>query len=1271
MEKNVTVGKLGTVRGARGGALASSSFIDTFEGLEPSWYRKVGVFLKPHRAKLLVSLLASVVSMGALSLIPVVQRAVIDDAILAHHHVLFALLVALLGIGVVRFVTSLVRRFVGGRVSYDVQLDVRNALYEHLQRLDLSVHDGLQTGQLVSRANSDLGLIQQLLAWAPMVIGSLLQALLSLAIMAVLNVPLFLIALVVPVATFFSARSMRSSVFPSSWDAQQKEADLTTSVEEAVMGVRVVKAFGRESGQLRRFMDSARALYGSRLRNIRLRAKMTAQLQSIPSFGQLGVLVVGGWLAMHGEISIGTFVAFSTYMTQLSAPARMLSGILAVGQQARAGVERVTEILELEPNMVEKPGAKPLPPVRGEVCFDGVSFAYSSQKTPAALHDESDAYVLRDLDLVVAPGETLAIVGASGSGKSTLCALVARLYDPTSGRVLIDGTDLKDVTLSSIRSQVGVVFEESFLFRASIRENVAFGKPEATDAEIEEACRLACAHEFITALPEGYDTVVGEGGITLSGGQRQRIALARTLLTDPTILVLDDATSAVDPHTEAQIFTGLRDPRHPRTLIVTSQRPSVLGLVDRVALMADGRIVDEGPPSEVASRSAWLRTFMDTGGDGVHVRQANSLPKETPKVVSPQFVGQAGFGSRGHGQGWVSLLGSAPKAIQERIDQLPPVKDQVSFDVRQQVEARGPLELRRFVWPWRWQLGLSLALVALDALAGLAGPWLIRIGIDGGVVRHSTSVLAGVSVAFLVVTAVSWWDMWAESVQTGRTGESMLFGLRARLFAQFQRLGVDFYEREMAGRIVTRMTNDVQTLSQLLQNGLVNALVSLATFLGIAILLFVMNVKLALVALAVVPFLVVATIVYRIRAERAYDRQREQVAAVNAHFQESISGVRVMQVFNREDAGLEEFRQIGLAYRDASLSALSVQASYVAFSDLLSTVAMVLVLWVGAGLVRSGALEIGALVAYLLYVTQLFSPIQQLAQVFDSYQRAKAGMRKISAVLAEEPSVVSRPGASLAENLRGEITFENVCFRYPGAKRDALHEVNLHIPEGQHVALVGETGAGKSTLIKLVARFYDPTSGRVLVDGRDLRDIDLASYRARLGYVPQEPFLFTASIRENIAFGRPDAPLAEVVEAARAVGAHEVISRLPGAYDHVVGERGHSLSAGERQLICLARALLVDPAILLLDEATASLDPASETKVQAAMEKVWEGRTALVIAHRLSTARRMDRVIVVSGGTIVEDGKHEDLAIGGGWYQRSWEATMRAGLKRVVDSVTS
>ncbi len=1234
----------------------------------PAWREQAKVFLRPHRFKLGVSLIASAVSMGALAAIPVLQRSVIDDDV-AGHRAIGVALVALMGVGVLRFATSLLRRFVGGRVSFDVQLEVRNAIYKHLLELDMSVHDGLQTGQLVSRANSDLGLIQQLLAWGPMVFGSVLQAVISLAVMAFLNLPLFAVALIVPVATFRSARSLRHSVFPSSWDAQSQEAELTSLVEEATSGVRVVKAFGRESGEVERYTAGATKLYSSRLRNIRLRARMTAELQSIPSFGQLGVLALGGWFALDGRMSIGTFVAFATYMTQLAAPARMLAGILTVGQQARAGIERVTEILDLEPNMVESPDAVPLARVAGSVDFDSVDVVYG---------EDAGHPVLTGVTLHIDPGEAVAVIGPSGSGKSSLCALVARLYDPRSGTVRLDGTDIRTVTLHSLRHQVGMVFEDSFLFGSTIADNVRFGRPEATNEEVRAVCRIAQADSFIEAIPNGYHTVVGEGGITLSGGQRQRIALARTLLGDPQVLVLDDGTSAVDPHTESLIISALRNLANRPTIIVTSQRPSVLGLVDRVAMLEGGRLIDEGKPADLAERSEWMRTFMDLGGDGAHPgrpqdtgrpqdRPSSKVPASTPPgtpgpVLAP--AGAYGRGSRGGhgggGQGWIAMLGQPPPAMRERIAGLPPANDLPRVDVQAQVQARGALRLRSFLLPWKAALAASLALVAIDALSGLVSPLLIRAGIDSGVEAHSKGTLMLVVAAFLVVTLIAWWDQWAETVQTGRTGESILLGLRVRLFAALQRLGVDFYESEMTGRIVTRVTNDVQALSQLLQNGLVNALVSFASFAGIVIVLFASDSELALVAVSVIPILVAATVIYRIRSSRAYDRQRDAVAAVNAHLQESISGVRVVQALGREEAGLHTFSQIGIGYRDASLAALSVQASYIALSDLLASTSTVLVLWVGSGLVIDHKLPIGALVAFLLYVTQLFSPVQQLAQTFDSYQRALAAARKINSVLNETPSVVSPPDGLDASTLQGRVTLRSVSFRYRGTRRNALTDVDLDVPAGQHVALVGETGAGKSTLLKLIARFHDPTHGSLLVDGTDARSFDLRSYRSRLGYVPQEPFLFTASIAENIAYGRPDATRDEIVEAARAVGAHAIIEALPGGYDHVVGKRGRSLSAGELQLVCLARALLVDPAILLLDEATSNLDPAAEGLVQTAMETVTEGRTTFVIAHRLSTARSMDRIVVISSGRVTEDGTHDDLVDAGGWYQRSWEATLAA-----------
>ena len=1252
------------------------------------WRTQASRFLSPHKSKIVVSLLASGLSMGALAAIPVLQRSVIDDDIRGNGAVGVAL-IAMVGVGVLRFAASLIRRFVGGRVSFDVQLDARNAIYEHLLALDMSVHDGLQTGQLVSRANSDLGLIQQLLAWGPMVLGSLLQAVISLVVMAVLNLPLFGVALIVPLATFRSARSLRHSVFPSSWDAQSHEADVTSFVEESVSGVRVVKAFAREDMEVRRFSDAASKLYASRLRNIRLRARMTAELQSIPSFGQLGVLAFGGWLAIHGSISIGTFVAFATYMTQLAAPARMLAGILTVGQQARAGVERISEILDLQPGMVERPDAYDLPPISGAVELDSVTVSYADGRA-----------VLDEVSLHLKPGEAVAVIGPSGSGKSSLCNLLGRMYDPSVGSVRVDGIDIAEVTLRSLRSQVGMVFEDSFLFGSSIEDNVRFGRPDATHSEVAAACRLAQADIFVDALPDGYATVVGEGGITLSGGQRQRLALARTLLGHPRLLVLDNATSAVDPHTESLIISAIRNLEPQPTIVVTSQRPSVLGLVDRVALLDDGRLTDDGTPADVALRSAWMRTFMDVGGDGAHelgparrddypfVVEASQPSVGPLPTAGAGRVGGGGRATSGGGQGWVAMLGQPPPAIRERIAALPPANDVPSVDIAAQAEATGPLKLRRFLRPWRKALALGGGLVALDALSGIASPLLIRTGIDSGVQAHSSMALAAVSATFFLLILVSWWDQWAETVQTGRTGESILLGLRIRVFAQLQRLGIDFYEKEMTGRIVTRATNDVAALSQLLQNGLVNALVSLASFAGITVIVFVMNVKLAVVALAVLPVLIAATVVYRSRSASAYDRQRDAVAAVNTHLQESISGVRVVQALGREQTGLSTFASIGVVYREASLSALGVQATYVALSDLLSAISTVLVLWVGSGLVVSHRLAIGALVAFVLYVTQLFSPVQQLAQTFDSYQRALAGARKINSVLAEEPSVISPPNTTRAVtpssakavtpgvgalgshsagtdvaragDTRGHLELRSVSFRYQGSRRNALTDVDLDVAPGEHVALVGETGAGKSTLLKLVARFHDPTHGSVSLDGTNLRDLDLHAVRSKLGYVPQEPFLFTASIADNIAFGRPHATRAEITAAALAVGAHEIIEALPGGYDHVVGKRGRSLSAGELQLVCLARALIVDPAILLLDEATANLDPRAENRVQAGLDAVTFERTTLVIAHRLSTARSMDRIVVVSAGRIVEDGTHEDLAEAGGWYQRSWEATLAA-----------
>lgn len=580
-------------------------------------------------------------------------------------------------------------------------------------------------------------------------------------------------------------------------------------------------------------------------------------------------------------------------------------------------------------------------------------------------------------------------------------------------------------------------------------------------------------------------------------------------------------------------------------------------------------------------------------------------------------------------------------------------------------EAGDPnFSLRRLLAPFRRPLALALLLVALDTAAGLALPVLIRHGIDGGV---SKAAMAGVTVAALaalVIVLLDWLVQSAETRVSGRTGERVLYTLRLKIFAHLNRLGLDYYERELTGRIMTRMTTDVDSISTFLQTGVVTAVVSLLTFFGIFAALLIIDAGLALVVFAVLPLLVVATLVFRKKSAAQYQISRDLISTVNADLQENVAGMRIVQAFRRQDLNTDRFVANGLAYRDARARAQLYISLYFPFVQFLSSVAAALVLIVGASRVESGTLTIGALVAYLLYIDLFFAPVNQLSQVFDGYQQAAVGLGRIRDLLRTPTSTPQAARPVPIGDLRGEVEFEGVSFAYNGGGEgnpDVLSGIDLRIPAGQTVALVGETGAGKSTLVKLVARFYDATAGTVRIDGTDVTAYDLAQYRHRLGVVPQEAYLFAGTVRESIAYGRPGATAAEVEAAARAVGAHDMITRLPDGYDHPIAARGRNLSAGQRQLIALARAELVDPDLLLLDEATAALDLATEAAVNRAAERLSGGRTTLVIAHRLSTAERADRVVVLDRGRVVEDGTHTELLARGGTYTRLWEAFVADG----------
>ncbi|MEE8500276.1 MAG: thiol reductant ABC exporter subunit CydC, partial [Kiloniellales bacterium] len=919
-------------------------------------------------------------------------------------------------------------------------------------------------------------------------------------------------------------------------------------------------------------------------------------------------------------------------------PLRELRFLLHDGMLGQSAAEKIFGILGARPlirdDHKERPAVTaPGPALTPSVAFEGVSFAYPGIR--GAVH--------KGLSFEVAAGERIGIVGPSGAGKSTILRLLLRLYDPQSGRVRIGGRDLREFGLDELRAQLAVVSQDTYLFHGTVEENLLFGKPDASRDEIEAAVRAANAEAFIEQLPQGYRTVIGERGIRLSGGQRQRIAIARALLRDAPILVLDEALSAVDAENEAVIQQALDRLMQGRTTLIFAHRLSSVIEADRILALEDGRIVESGSHAELMAKEGAYHRLM--------AEQARDAAPEDLALLADGARG-AGAGGAGAGTAGADLPGIDEAAQMEPTDSI--------LRAEGLGWARVIAILMGLMRPWRGRLTLTFLFGVLRVCA------LIGVGVLSALVVAAVKAGApfgGLLISLAVVAPLAGILHWLESWLAHDIAFRLLAEMRIALFDKLDKLAPAYLLRRRTGDLTAMATQDVEKIEYFFAHTVAPAFVAVLVPGAVLVTMFAYGWPLAL---ALAPFLVVtacAPFFMRGRIDRLGSRSREALAELNAHAVDTIQGLAEIVAFQqaeRRGAAFVERIRACHRLRLPFFSDLTIQTATLEVATGLGGLAVIVA---GARLVADGGLDSGVLPLLTLLAMSAFLPVSEIANVGRQLADTLGATRRVYAVHDEPVTVADGPGV-VARSGRGGAALEidGIDYSYYGANRPALSQVSFTVPAGGTLALVGPSGAGKTTLAQLMMRFWDPDAGAIRMDGADLRDYRLDALRGRIALVAQDTYLFNESLRHNILIARPTASEAEVWQAVERAALADFVAGLPEGLDTPVGERGMRLSGGQRQRVAIARAFLKDAPVLILDEATSHLDAVNEMLVRRALEDLMHDRSTVVIAHRLSTVRNADRIVVLDGGRVVEVGDHAELIARAGLYARLVAHQMTGGM---------
>ena len=1114
---------------------------------------------------------------------------------------------------IVRGWLEYLRTMVAHDTAAKVQVHLRTVIFDKVTELG-PAHFGLErTGDAILAMIDGVEQLEIYFGqYLPQLIVSALTPVLIFAAVAFLDLPVALVMLAAALITLIAPQIFHSWDKNNSLGRSRAYKAFAAEFLDSVQGLATLKAFGQSGPRAKTLKEKADNLFRSTMWVLATNSLARGITDTGIAVGAAATLALGTFRVAEGSMELTALVMILMLGVEVFRPLRDMRSLMHNGMVAQASAQTIFHLLDSRPIVSEKADAATPADMQPTVTFDGVSFAYPGGKRTAH----------KELDFAVKAGERVGFVGPSGVGKSSIVRLLLRFYDPDEGAVRIGGHDIRDLSFEAIRKQIAVVNQDTYLFHGTVADNLRVGNPDATDADIESACRAANAHEFVEKLPQRYDTVIGERGIRLSGGQRQRIAIARAILRDAPILVLDEALSAVDAENEAIIQDALDRLMEGRTTLIFAHRLSSVIDADRILVLDEGRVAETGTHAELmATRGVYHRLMAAQAEETVEteVLVGRGGPLQTGGSEGPTYSEEAQFAPtdaivKAEGLGWAG-------AVRELMKHIVPYKGKLALT-------------------FGFGVTRVVAFIGIGAVSALA----VRAVKTG---EPFVDLLILLAVLAPVAGVFHWFESWIAHDMAFR----LLAEMRIALFEKLDRLAPAYMVRRRTGDMVAMATHDVETVEYFFAHTVAPAFVAvLIPSIVVGVLVF-FGWELAA---ALLPFLVLVAMTpffTRKRIDELGSRAREALGELNAHAVDTIQGLGEIVAFQRTPerrAELIERTENHHVVRLPFFRDLTFQTSLLEVATGLGGLAVVVA---GAVLVDAGRLESGILPLLTLLSMAAFLPISEISNVGRQLADTLGSTRRLYAVDNEPVPVKDGPGVAEDTGARGlPIELDGVDFQYEAGNRRALHGAAFESPAGKTVALVGPSGAGKTTIAHLLMRFWDPEEGAIRLGGRDLRDYTLDDLRRRIALVAQDTYLFNDTLRANILIANPDADEVALMAAIDRASLGEFVAGLPDGLETKVGERGMRLSGGQRQRVAIARAFLKDAPVLILDEATSHLDAVNEHAVREALEELMADRTTIVIAHRLSTVRGADLIVALNEGRVIETGTHEALLAKGGLY---------------------